>query len=85
MVLHGDLRLFHLAHNCLIKQTVQTLIRRRVCKYPSTKPSPVFRIELSSEATGCEFHIVNIRLVRLTYGLIALVSGNHVNNNIWKF
>ena len=43
---------------------------------------PGFRTEFGSETTGCEFHIVDIWLIRLKRGLILLVNYNHVDNNL---
>ena len=53
-----------------------------VCQYPSTKPSPGFRIEFGSETTGCGLHIVNIWLVSLTHSLISLVDDNHMDSKL---
>ena len=38
-------------------------------------------IEISSDTTGCGFHIVNNWFARLTRGLISLVNDNHIHNN----
>ena len=39
-------------------------------------------IEFSLETTGCGFHNVSNWLGRLTRGVISLLNGNHVDNNL---
>ena len=81
MVLNGDLKLFQLTLNFrLFKQTVQTLIRRRVqrcliwvCTVCQC-PSPGFT----------DTHLYTIRPCHSdkNSGLTSLVNNNHVDNNL---